>query len=61
MKKRFNIWAEETEIDEIKDRAKKQRRSVNQFVLNRCLTTQDIGDWWDNNSILEFKKKELKK
>lgn len=37
MKKRFNIWIEEKELQKIKAKAKKERRSVNGFILTRVL------------------------
>lgn len=68
MKKRFNIWAEESEIKKIKAKAKKERRSTNQFILNRALKTPNIstGDWWDDaeeiiQAIREVKEEEKKK
>jgi len=37
MKKRFNLWLEESELKLLKRKAKKERQSVNGFVLKKVL------------------------
>lgn len=50
VKKIFPLFAEDTEIEQIKQKAKKERQSASQFLLKRALDSPNLasGDWWDN-------------
>ena len=36
-KKRFNIWLEKSELDDLRESAKLEHRSINGFILYRVL------------------------
>jgi len=66
-KKIFPLWADDSDIKKIKQRAKLARQSTSQFILKKALATPNIstGDWWDNSdeiiqAIKELKKKEAR-
>jgi hypothetical protein len=41
MKKIFPLYAEDSEINILKERAKKQRQSTNQYILGKALSDKE--------------------
>lgn len=62
-KKIFPVWASQEEIDEIKVKAKKEKRSASNYILNRALETPNLalGDFWNNPETLRKVIREVKK
>lgn len=50
VKRCWSIWADDSEMEKIKEKARKERQSTSQFLLKKALETPNLatGDWWDN-------------
>lgn len=57
---RFSFWMSEDEKEELKKRAKSEGRSVSNYIKYKCLTSQDLGDWWSDNHEIKFKQRKKK-
>jgi len=65
-KKRFPLWLDDSEISKLKDKAKKQNRSVNSYVKNvldkaEASPNLALGNWWDNPEALRKLIREARK
>lgn len=62
MKKRFPLWVEETKIRQLKERAKKENKSANKFILDKIEQAPNLvmGNWWDNPTLIKKIARSLK-
>jgi hypothetical protein len=65
-KKQFPLWLENSEIQQLKKEAKKEKLSVNSLVKNKMLSEAQrfpnlaLGNWWNNPDTLAAAMEKLK-